>query len=678
MLIFKVIQPSGSPKELLSRHLDILISLALLLLALLLRHPYLHLIPRYTDEMGEASWAMDIAQGRRLPLTSREAYYGVVHLYLIAMLLRLLGPSPLIPRMLVMVTGALTVVSTYWLGRLTKDRMTGSLAGLFMATNFSHILISSHIGSPSCMVPLFTTTLVVCLYTATLKQSLWLLAISGVLGGLAMQLHPVSVVLLLGMVIWFLAQPEGRAWLKGSPPYLALLFFLLGYANMIWYNIQTGFGSIRTAADPRNAFVSRFTLRLYLTNLRNLFIQLAKMVSGTFLPGFQPDDYIRRPEVVIFGTVLLAAVALAIWQRQSSICVVGWMVPVLVIPWFTDAFNALMDTRYLAFLLPLNFVALGAALSSPFGWTKVNRLWHSLLVLLVVAIAIYPLWTLANWYHREVVNHRTNGPMLRIANRIRQEREPRLVTLYDKALHHIDFGSGGNVGRALAFLLKLSCIPYRSRDIEQLRWRLYTEGAAGRLVVTTDAHRLLLAKDFCLRALDIEPSTANAPRYGLYRVEAAIGKEEASAALQELPSGIRRTPNVLFGNRIQLLGFDLKPGRVHPGEGLELTLFWRALAPVEADYTVFTHLTDDEERIWGQQDNPPRCNTYPTSRWQPGEIIADPFYIRVDENASPGDYTLMVGLYDPSSGHRLSVHSATPEWVGEGNQLCLVTLEVLP
>lgn len=97
---------------------------------------------------------------------------------------------------------------------------------------------------------------------------------------------------------------------------------------------------------------------------------------------------------------------------------------------------------------------------------------------------------------------------------------------------------------------------------------------------------------------------------------------------------------------------------------------------METNYTVFTHLTDDEGHIWGQQDNPPRCNTYPTSHWQPGEIILDPFYIRVDENASPGTYTLMVGLYEAASGQRLTVHSATGRWMEEGNRVRLATLEV--
>ncbi|MEA3345597.1 MAG: glycosyltransferase family 39 protein [Chloroflexota bacterium] len=656
--------------------LDLLISLALLLLALLLRRPYLHLIPRYTDEVGEAVLAMSIANGECFPLTSRESYYGVVHLGVMAVIFRLLGPSPLIPRDLAMVTGALTVVSTYWLGRLVKGRTVGALAGLFMATNFSHILINSHIGSPSCIVPLLTTALVSCLYAAIRKRSTWLLAISGFLGGLAMQLHPVSSALLLGMVIWFLMQPEGRAWLKEASPYLASLSFLLAYANMIWYNVRTGLGSLRAAADPRNAFVSQFTPLLYLNNLRNLLLQSAKMVSGTFLPGFRPEDYILQPEVMIFGVVLLAAMILVALRRQTSICVVGWTVSVLTIPLFTDALNALLDTRYLTFLLPLNFVALGTVFSSLFDQVRANVWWRWLLVFLLMTAMIYPLWGLANRYHRDVINRQTNYPVLRIAEQIRREQHPRLMTLYDKKLHKIDFGSGGNVGRSLAFLLRLSRVSYRPREMELLRWRLHTEGAAGRLVITTEANRVLLSNHFCLRALDIEPATAEAPRYGLYRVETAIGEQGTFNALKELPAGIRDTPGIIFDDRIQLLGFDLKPNRVVPGEGLELTLCWRALAPMETNYTVFTHLTDDEGHIWGQQDNPPRCNTYPTSHWQPGEIILDPFYIRVDENASPGTYTLMVGLYEAASGQRLTVHSATGRWMEEGNRVRLATLEV--
>jgi mannosyltransferase len=112
-----------------------------------------------------------------------------------------------------------------------------------------------------------------------------------------------------------------------------------------------------------------------------------------------------------------------------------------------------------------------------------------------------------------------------------------------------------------------------------------------------------------------------------------------------------------FGGKIKLLGYDVecRTGRdaCQAGDVLELTLYWRALAPMSASYTVFTHLVGPGGNMQGQQDNPPVGGTYPTSEWSPGETIVDKYDIMIQQGAPPGEYTLRVGLYDPASGERL-------------------------
>lgn len=60
-----------------------------------------------------------------------------------------------------------------------------------------------------------------------------------------------------------------------------------------------------------------------------------------------------------------------------------------------------------------------------------------------------------------------------------------------------------------------------------------------------------------------------------------------------------------FGDLLELTGFDLTPRQVRPGEAVTLTLYWHALKPVERDYTVFTHILQPPQTIWGQQDKQP-------------------------------------------------------------------------
>jgi hypothetical protein len=65
---------------------------------------------------------------------------------------------------------------------------------------------------------------------------------------------------------------------------------------------------------------------------------------------------------------------------------------------------------------------------------------------------------------------------------------------------------------------------------------------------------------------------------------------------------------------------------------------------------------DNEGQLLAQQDNLPENGKYLTSWWMPGEIIADHYSIPVPEYIqTQSDASLVVGLYDLSSGERLSV-----------------------
>ena len=110
-----------------------------------------------------------------------------------------------------------------------------------------------------------------------------------------------------------------------------------------------------------------------------------------------------------------------------------------------------------------------------------------------------------------------------------------------------------------------------------------------------------------------------------------------------------------FADRIELLGFDLDPARLEPHESLALTLYWKALRSMETSYTVFVHLVDPQGHIRTQQDGVPAGGTLPTTGWVGGEIITDRHELRIDSGWPPGQYGLLVGLYDASTGLRLPV-----------------------
>lgn len=111
-----------------------------------------------------------------------------------------------------------------------------------------------------------------------------------------------------------------------------------------------------------------------------------------------------------------------------------------------------------------------------------------------------------------------------------------------------------------------------------------------------------------------------------------------------------------LGDEIELLGYDLDATTARPGDFLHLTLYWRALRPMENAYTVFNQVLDRATTAKaGQVDGMPVCDRNPTGQWFAGDIIADPYTIPIAADAAPGAYILISGMYNPATGARLEM-----------------------
>jgi hypothetical protein len=119
-----------------------------------------------------------------------------------------------------------------------------------------------------------------------------------------------------------------------------------------------------------------------------------------------------------------------------------------------------------------------------------------------------------------------------------------------------------------------------------------------------------------------------------------------------------------FGHHIQLLGYDLPQDKVRAGDALPLTLYWRATAPVPANYQVFAHLTRPTTHLWGQSDNL-NPGDFPTKRWPLDKHVWDEHALEVLPGTPPGEYQLTVGLYKLVEGARVPVFDATGALLGD-------------
>jgi len=110
-----------------------------------------------------------------------------------------------------------------------------------------------------------------------------------------------------------------------------------------------------------------------------------------------------------------------------------------------------------------------------------------------------------------------------------------------------------------------------------------------------------------------------------------------------------------LGDKVALLGYDLEVKEARPGDTLHLTLYWQTQREMVEDYTIFVHLIDEESTIWGQKDGWPEGGFYPTSFWDPGEVVKDQYVLVIDPHAPSGLYRFEVGLYLLATGKRLPI-----------------------
>jgi len=154
---------------------------------------------------------------------------------------------------------------------------------------------------------------------------------------------------------------------------------------------------------------------------------------------------------------------------------------------------------------------------------------------------------------------------------------------------------------------------------------------------------------------------------GIELARLAVEPRAARARVGEIANRV----DYRLGDAIHLVGYDLSTLNLKPNDTLDLKLYWRAERPIEKSYTVFAQIVGEfnprkNNPLWGQVDRAP---SPPTNAWLPDEIVAETYRIAIDADAPPGNYTLIVGMYDAATGARLLVE-------GGGDYIALAQIQV--
>jgi hypothetical protein len=140
-------------------------------------------------------------------------------------------------------------------------------------------------------------------------------------------------------------------------------------------------------------------------------------------------------------------------------------------------------------------------------------------------------------------------------------------------------------------------------------------------------------------------------------------------------AGIGTPAQADFGDELMLLGFDLPDQPIPADRPIAITLYWRALPPVLAEYSVSVQLLAADGRRYAQSDSFHPAGL-PVTRWQASEFGVDSHRLELLPAAPPGDYRLVLYVYGTHTGERLDLLNEAGLPVG--NEYPLGAVSVTP
>ncbi len=185
---------------------------------------------------------------------------------------------------------------------------------------------------------------------------------------------------------------------------------------------------------------------------------------------------------------------------------------------------------------------------------------------------------------------------------------------------------------------------------------------------TADTTEMLAPGDYALSVTLLNRQTGEA----LGR--ASLGTMEVSdrRRLFEIPA-LQHTTDLRLGDSIKLLGYNLSQEPLTGGARLTAKLYWQAIETIPTAYTVFVQVLGPDGAVVGQHDGLPADGTLPTTIWEVAEVVPDRHQIdfAITQN---GEYRVIVGMYDPTTGARLPITDATGAAVGDFWQIDAFTV----
>ncbi len=430
----------------------------LMVAALLIRIPKLYQIPVW-GTANENFRAIEILNGQ-WPLINQYPHTGALSNYIVAGFLLLLGPHWWVTRLVSLVFGVLTVVLTYFLGLKLYRYRVALAAGLIMMVSWYHVVITSHFPWTNSLTPFFAVCFLLAFSNfstaAPGKKRKLLAGLSGILFGFGLQSHPEFIIFIPVIIIQFLRREKHPfSWLKSSEPFILLMSALTGYANMVYFNLVTGFESVHFMLDhPKYALVNNYAALGILANYSRAILHTARTMLGIMDKNVVWSRVAVHPMVLLFLAALIWGVR-AEWKTDLKLSSTVLISGLLILPMINKGYNLELG-RYLVFL----FIPVSLLLGLTFDvfmrtGNRFSHLIKPLGILLAAVFLVFPLVNIRAYYDRMEKEGRNREMFTDFLRMIKEQNVQKPYVFIDAGyMESIDFRQILMVEHIEAFLLR--------------------------------------------------------------------------------------------------------------------------------------------------------------------------------------------------------------------------------
>lgn len=349
------------------------------------------------DEGRDAIVAKEILHGNLTLLGPRASagdfFLGPIYYYMIAPFLFLANYDPVGPAVMVALFGIATVFLVYYIGKKLFDAKAGLVAASLYAVSPIVIAYSRSSWNPNLM-PIASILIIYCIYLGVKNGSIKLLWITGVLLGIAMQLHYLTV--FLGVIIFFfilignILVSKKEIVSKILKQYIAAFIgFILGWSPFLAFEIRHGFPNIRTIFSfvfEENAQNEYLPHQSFFGQIGNVFFRLfGRLVLNFPDPARVNINIDPILWVWFYSSIILALVSvLFLFKTKSKLKILLVSLYLFFGVFLFGVYKKPIYDYYLGFMFPLPFLLVGNLFSRLQDYKKYKKI-ISVTVLIVVA-----------------------------------------------------------------------------------------------------------------------------------------------------------------------------------------------------------------------------------------------------------------------------------------------------